>query len=62
MGQRMRGISFEIPNEYGKWLSDILKPIDFMNYNWLVGGGEEYKSQDNDLKPLFPNDVNILKR
>jgi len=61
MRQRVRGISFEIPNEHGKWLSDILKPFNCKNYNWLVGAGEEYKWQDNDLKPLFPHDVNILK-
>ncbi|RAV21517.1 DUF2691 family protein [Paenibacillus contaminans] len=57
----MRGISFEIPNEYGKWLPNILKPIDCKEYNWIIGAGEEYKLQDNDLVSLFPDDVDILK-
>ncbi|MCD1261412.1 DUF2691 family protein [Paenibacillus athensensis] len=57
----MRGISFEIPNEYGKWLFDVLKPFDCKDYNWLVGAGEEYKWQENDLKPLFADDVDILE-
>lgn len=60
MRQRMRGISFEIPNEYGKWINIILKPIDCKKYDWLIGAGEEYKLQDNDLIPLFPDDVGIL--
>ncbi|MGO1059147.1 DUF2691 family protein [Planococcus sp. FY231025] len=36
-----RGISFEIPNEYGNWLGKILKPINGANCNWLVGEGTE---------------------
>ncbi|MNI20855.1 hypothetical protein D3C73_743530 [compost metagenome] len=61
MGPRVRGISFEIPNEYGKWLVNILKPINCNKYKWFIGLGEEYKFQDNDLIPLFPDDVGILK-
>ncbi|CAG7658299.1 DUF2691 family protein [Paenibacillus allorhizosphaerae] len=61
LGQNVRGISFLIPNEYGKWLVNILKPIDFKKYNWSIGSGEEYKYQDNDLIRLFPDDVSILR-
>lgn len=61
MGPGVRGISFEIPNEYGHWLANILKPIDCKKYNWLIGSGEEYKLRDNDLMPLFPEDVRLLK-
>ncbi|MGM0885318.1 MAG: DUF2691 family protein, partial [Bacillota bacterium] len=61
MGPSVRGISFEIPNEYGKWLVNILKPINCNKYNWFIGSGEEYKYQDNDLITLFPNNVSILK-
>lgn len=61
MGPSVRGISFEIPNEYGEWLVNILKPIDCKKYNWFIVSGEEYKLQDNDLIPLFPDDVSILK-
>ncbi|PIC67635.1 hypothetical protein CSV71_10365 [Sporosarcina sp. P21c] len=30
----MRGISFEIPNEYGKQLFDILKEVDVSRWHW----------------------------
>ncbi|GAA3412147.1 DUF2691 family protein [Paenibacillus hodogayensis] len=61
MGQNVRGISFLIPNEYDKWLFNILKPIDFKKYKWSIGSGEEYKYQDNDLIRLFSDDVSILR-
>ncbi|WP_408638356.1 DUF2691 family protein [Paenibacillus aestuarii] len=37
-----------------------MKPFERKKYNWLVGAGEEYKWQDTDLKPIFPDNVNIL--
>ncbi|WP_165452399.1 DUF2691 family protein [Paenibacillus thalictri] len=61
MEPNVRGISFEIPNEYGQWLINILKPIDCKKYNWLIGSGEEYRLRDNDLIPLFPQGDRILK-
>ncbi|WP_342436044.1 DUF2691 family protein [Paenibacillus sp. FSL L8-0436] len=54
MEKRIRGITFEIPNEYGKWLYHILRPLDCTKYNWLIGPGEEYKSVDHELVSLFP--------
>lgn len=47
-----RGITFEIPNEYGNWLGKILEPLDMALFNWLViedtqilsGNGEEWGS------------------
>ena len=44
-GQRskmIRGISFEIPNKYGKFLGDILSPFKVEDYNWWIGGEESY--------------------
>ncbi|MGF2616439.1 DUF2691 family protein [Rossellomorea vietnamensis] len=38
-----RDISLELPNEYGTFLSEILKPIDITAYNWKIGAGESYK-------------------
>ncbi len=28
-----RGFSFKIPNEYGRFLGEILKPIDITEFN-----------------------------
>lgn len=52
-----RGISFEIPNEYGAFLRLILKPIDITAYNWYIGGEESYIVVDDKLQPLFPEEV-----
>ncbi|OBZ08218.1 DUF2691 family protein [Bacillus sp. FJAT-26390] len=54
----IRGISFEIPNEYGSYLAGILKPVDVAAYNWYVGGEEAYFIEDGELgRPLFPDEV-----
>jgi hypothetical protein len=53
-----RGISFEIPNSYGSFLGEILKPIDITTFNWFIGGEESYFSVDNHLgESLFPDMV-----
>ncbi|MUT67964.1 DUF2691 family protein [Paenibacillus sp. NEAU-GSW1] len=63
-----RGLIFEIPNEYGNFLEEILSPFDMTLYDWYVGGEESYFVNDNQLvEPLFPNeefglDGAILKR
>lgn len=36
----MRGIRFYIRKEYGKYLWEILKPIDFLKYTWYVDQDE----------------------
>ncbi|MER2000910.1 MAG: DUF2691 family protein, partial [Lysinibacillus sp.] len=51
----MIGLSFIIPNEYGRYLFDILKPIGLEQYFWLTGCEEAYYIEDNELgTPLFP--------
>lgn len=51
----MRGISFLIPNQYGRYLFDILESIDMKKYFWKTGGEEAYYIEKNTLgKPLFP--------
>lgn len=35
-----RGVSFDIPNEYGSLLGDVLKPIDITVFAWQIGNGE----------------------
>lgn len=43
----MAGLSFKIPNAYGKYLADILKPLPVNDYQWLI---------DNDEIHLLKND------
>ena len=51
----MRGISFEIPNAYGKYLFEILDGINLKGLTWKIGGGESYFIENNTLgEPLFP--------
>ncbi|WP_337588342.1 DUF2691 family protein [Paenibacillus gorillae] len=62
-----RGLSFEIPNEYGNFLKEILNTFDITKYDWYIGGEESYFINDNQLEPLFPKEVfgldgAILKR
>ncbi|MEK3735244.1 DUF2691 family protein [Paenibacillus sp. FSL M8-0334] len=49
----IRGISFEIPNEYGRYLEDILKPFKVEDHNWWIGGEESYIILDGKLDALF---------
>ncbi|MCY7859479.1 DUF2691 family protein [Bacillus sonorensis] len=43
-----RGVSFQIPNEYGNYLWKILKPFNVGNYLWKMGG-ESYFVIDGEL-------------
>lgn len=57
-----RGISFEIPNEYGSLLGDVLKPIDITAFNWRIGSGESYIVVNDQLdKELFSEDREIIQ-
>ncbi|QKE75681.1 DUF2691 family protein [Arthrobacter citreus] len=56
-----RGISFEIPNQYGQFLDDILKPVNIKDFNWFIIGEESYLVVDGDLdKPLFPEYIQVI--
>ncbi len=48
-----RGITFGIPNEHGRILAEILKPLDVAAFHWYIGGEEAYFS--DMLEPLFPD-------
>ena len=55
----MLGVRFEIPNEYGKFLYHILKPIDIKKYAWCLGEHVEIYSCSNgelDDTPIFNKD------
>ena len=57
-----RGISFEIPNEYGSLLGDMLKPIDITAFSWRIGDGESYIVVDDKLdRELFLGNEIILE-
>ncbi|MEO3946169.1 DUF2691 family protein [Gorillibacterium sp. CAU 1737] len=53
----IRGISFQIPNEYGSYLKEILQPIDVTLFDWYTGGEESYTTINQRQEPLFPNEV-----
>ncbi|WP_342572669.1 DUF2691 family protein [Paenibacillus sp. FSL R5-0749] len=51
-----RGIRFRIPNAYGCFLGEILKPIGVSNFDWFIGGEESYFIEDDTLgDDLFPD-------
>ena len=47
------GVSFKIPNEYGKYLSDILEPISFGEYQWLIDNDEIHILDNNEFTNEF---------
>ncbi|MCI2256432.1 DUF2691 family protein [Domibacillus sp. PGB-M46] len=55
-----RGVSFDIPNEYGSLLGDVLKPIDITVFAWRIGSGELYRMENGQLKELFPEGKGII--
>lgn len=52
-----RGISFEIPNQYGKFLGEIVSPLDVASFNWGIDG-ESYTVEKGEIKePLLPDEI-----
>ncbi len=47
------GISFQIPNKYGKYLADILESIPFSKYKWLVDNDEIHLLKNNEFTNQF---------
>ncbi|RLQ90855.1 DUF2691 family protein [Planomicrobium sp. Y74] len=57
-----RGISFEIPNKYGRWLEEMLKPINIAAFDWQIGSSESYTVIDDRLEEeLFSNKGNVIE-
>jgi len=57
-----RGVSFKLPNEYGTFLGDVLKPIDIASFSWRIGDVESYQIIDNELcEALFPEDKKTIE-
>lgn len=42
------GIEFEIPNNFGKYINDILAPIDITQYKWKLDWIEMYIRENRD--------------
>lgn len=58
---RSIGVKFEIPNEYGNYLYDILKPLPVECYQWLVDNDEVHLLKDNKFTNEFLfNDDRII--
>ncbi|MCT6831825.1 MAG: DUF2691 family protein [Bacillus velezensis] len=57
-----RGITFDIPNEFGRFAADILKPFPISSYTWFIGDGEAYTDfkEDTDTD-LFPQNKRIIE-
>lgn len=62
MHPQARGVSFQIPNEYGHWLARILNPVNYREYDWLIGGGESYRwlESEQELEELFPGNLRCI--
>ena len=57
-----RGISFEIPNEYGTILREVFKPIDTTVFSWRIGNGESYIVVDDEVdEALFSEDKKAIE-
>jgi hypothetical protein len=53
------GVSFQIPNEYGNHLSDLLEPLPYSDCQWLIDYDEIHLLYGNEFinKPLFDSDL-----
>lgn len=56
------GLSFEIPNKYGTYLSEILKPLPYTEFQWLIDDDEIYKIINGEFldEGLFHNTDNVI--
>ena len=56
------GVLFEIPNEYGNYLADLLEPIQFTLYQWEVYYDEIHLIEDNKFTDdsLFNEEAKIM--
>ena len=46
----IRGITFEIPNEHGQYLKDILSCVNISELNWYNDGGESYIIENGEFE------------
>lgn len=57
-----RGITFNIPNEFGRFAADILQPFPISSYTWFIGDGEAYiEFKEGTDTDLFPQNQRIIQ-
>lgn len=54
------GLNFKIPNEYGNLLCDLLKPLPYNEYQWLINNDEIHLLNDNEFINQFLFNENLL--
>ncbi len=56
------GLSFKIPNKYGTYLSEILNPLPYAEFQWLIDDDEIYKIINGEFldEGLFYNTDNVI--
>ncbi len=56
------GLSFKIPNKYGTYLSEILNPLPYAEFQWLIDDDEIYKIINGEFldEGLFHNTDNVI--
>jgi hypothetical protein len=52
-----RGVRFKIPNQYGKFVVDVLEPVDCNKYTWYIDRNEIIVSTSDGCKELFKDQV-----
>ncbi|PLR71176.1 DUF2691 family protein [Bacillus sp. UMB0728] len=56
-----RGITFEIPNEYGRFLFEILLALEASSFEWVIAGEEGYFIENGELgRELFPENKMVM--
>ncbi|MFP3357523.1 DUF2691 family protein [Planococcus sp. SIMBA_143] len=56
-----RGISFELPNDYGSFFKDILHPINIKAFKWHIDNVEAFASRNGShTNDLFPHNTEQL--
>lgn len=57
------GVSFNIPNAFGKYLVDLLTSVPFSEYKWSIDNDEIHILKNNELtdEGLFDDDLKIMQ-
>ncbi|WP_262383043.1 DUF2691 family protein [Bacillus infantis] len=57
----IRGMTFEIPNEYGRFLFEILLALKVSSFEWMIAGEEGYFIENGELgRELFPENKMVM--
>ncbi|MDT0162924.1 DUF2691 family protein [Bacillus sp. AG4(2022)] len=53
----IRGMTFEIPNEYGRFLFEILLALKASSFEWMIAGEEGYFIENGELAESFSRKI-----